>query len=120
MDRHDDLPDAKHVSWDGIPVERVAEGIERQVAWGERLMLCRVRFAPHVAVGVHTHLHEQMSVVQKGSARFTVGDQSRVLSAGEAIIFPSQVAHGVTMLDEEVIILDVFTPVREDFLPRAT
>ena len=30
--------------------------------------------------------------------------------------FPSNVEHGATMLDEEVVLIDIFSPVREDFL----
>jgi hypothetical protein len=31
--------------------------------------------------------------------------------------FPSNILHGATMLDEEVVLVDIFTPIREDFLP---
>ena len=41
----------------------------------------------------HTHPHEQITMVEKGRV------------------------HGATMLDEEVILVDIFTPVREDLLP---
>jgi quercetin dioxygenase-like cupin family protein len=30
---------------------------------------------------------------------------------------PSGIEHGATMLDEEVVLIDIFSPVREDFLP---
>ena len=32
--------------------------------------------------------------------------------------FPSGVAHGATILDEEVVLVDIFTPLREEFLKR--
>jgi quercetin dioxygenase-like cupin family protein len=110
--------DFQHVAWDAIPVERVADGIERQVIWGERLMVCRVRFAPHVATALHAHPHEQMTLVERGRVRFTVSGQTVEASAGDVMCFPPQLEHAAVMLDEEVILLDVFTPVREDFLPR--
>jgi quercetin dioxygenase-like cupin family protein len=110
--------DFQHVAWDAIAVERVADGVERQLIWGERLMVCRVRFAPHVATALHTHPHEQMTLVQKGRVRFTVNGQMVEASAGDVVCFPSQLEHAAVMLDEEVILLDIFTPVREDFLPR--
>jgi len=34
------------------------------------------------------------------------------------IHFPSGVRHGATMLDEETVVIDIFTPIREDFLPK--
>jgi hypothetical protein len=33
--------------------------------------------------------------------------------------FPSRCEHGATILDEEVVLIDIFTPVREDFLPAS-
>jgi hypothetical protein len=30
--------------------------------------------------------------------------------------FPAQCEHGATTLDEEVVLIDIFSPVREDFL----
>ena len=48
----------------------------------------------------------------------TVNGQTVEASAGDVVCFPSQLEHAAVMLDEEVILLDIFTPVREDFLPR--
>ena len=42
--------------WRSIPVERIADGIERQMIWGDRLMVCRLRFAPHTVTAVHSHI----------------------------------------------------------------
>ena len=118
MNSHGSVVDFQHTAWDAVPVERVADGIERQLIWGERLMVCRVRFAAHVVTALHTHPHEQMTLVQKGRVRFTVNGQTVEASAGDVVCFPSQLEHAAAMLDEEVILLDIFTPVREDFLPR--
>jgi 2-deoxy-D-gluconate 3-dehydrogenase len=104
--------------WTKIPVERIAEGTDRQMIWGERLTLCRLRFAPRIVTPVHTHPHEQMTIVERGRVLFTIGAEQRIVSAGEVLHFPPNLAHGATMLDEEVILIDVFSPVREDFLPE--
>jgi quercetin dioxygenase-like cupin family protein len=117
LNSHGSALDFQHAAWDTIPVERVADGIERQSLWGERLMVCRVRFAPRVVTAVHTHPHEQVTLVQKGRVRFTVNGQVLETCAGDVLSFSPQLEHGATMLDEEVILLDIFTPVREDFLP---
>ena len=45
-----------------------------------------------------------------------IGDEQREAGPGRVLHFPSGVWHGATMLDEEVILLDIFTPIREDFL----
>ncbi len=103
--------------WSTVPVEQIADGIERQMVWGDRLMVCRLRFRPHVVTSVHSHPHEQITLVERGRVRFSVGDSERVVQAGDILHFPSELAHGATMLHEEVVLIDIFTPVREDFLP---
>lgn len=107
----------EHRDWATIPVERIAEGIDRQMIWGERLMVCRFRFDPHVVTPVHSHVHEQVTIVERGRVRFFVGGDTIVVKAGDVLRFPSGVEHGATMLDEEVVLVDVFSPIREEFLP---
>jgi quercetin dioxygenase-like cupin family protein len=106
-------------NWAEIPVERIADGIDRQMVWGERLMVCRLRFAPRVVTPVHTHPHEQVTLVERGRVRFIVDGEERVATAGDVLHFPSNLSHGATMLDEEVVLVDIFSPVREDFLAAA-
>ena len=109
-------PSWQHVNWSTIPVEHPAEGIERQMVVGETLMICRFRFAPHLITAEHTHPHEQMSIVLRGRVRFFVEGQERIASPGDVLHFPSGCRHGATMMDEEVVLIDIFTPIREDFL----
>lgn len=103
-------------NWDSVPVESLGEGIERQMIVGDQLMVCRLRFAPFVETPAHDHPHEQMTIVERGRVRFTIGSQERIVQAGDILHFPSGCWHGATMLDEAVVLIDIFTPVREDFL----
>ena len=106
----------KHTDWSSVPVEQLEPGVERQMIVGETLMICRLRFGPHVVTPAHDHPHEQMTIVECGKVLFTIGDQQRVAQAGDVLHFPSGTWHGATMLDEEVILVDIFSPIREDFL----
>jgi quercetin dioxygenase-like cupin family protein len=116
MSTHDSTLDHQLIAWDRLPVEHPAPGIERRMIWGERLMICRLRFDPHVVTAVHTHPHEQMTIVERGRARFTIDGQERIAVAGDVLHFPPNIAHGATMLDEETVLIDIFSPIREDFL----
>ena len=107
----------QHRDWSTIPVEQIADGIQRQMIWGERLMVCRLRFRPHVITAVHSHPHEQITLVERGRVRFTINGSERLASTGDVLHFRSQLPHGATILDDEVVLIDIFTPVREDFLP---
>jgi len=108
----------QHVNWSEIPSEHPAQGIARQMVVGDKLMICRFRFAPHLITPEHSHPHEQMSVVVQGRVRFFVEGQERIASPGDVLHFPSGCRHGATMMDEEVVLIDIFTPIREDFLTR--
>ncbi len=107
-----------HWDWDSVPVEDLGGGVSRQMIVGERLMVCRLRFAPHVVTQAHDHPHEQITLVERGRARFIIGDEERIAQAGDVLHFPSGCWHGATMLDEEVVLIDIFTPLREDFLKK--
>jgi quercetin dioxygenase-like cupin family protein len=108
----------QHQDWTSIPVERIADGVERQMIWGDRMMVCRLRIAPHTVTAIHSHPHEQITLVERGSVLFTVAGRERVSSAGDVLHFPPHCEHGATMLGEEVVLIDIFSPVREEFLPR--
>jgi quercetin dioxygenase-like cupin family protein len=107
----------RHWNWAAAPVEAIAEGIERQLLWGERVMVCRLSFAPNVATAVHSHPHEQMTIVERGRVRFHVAGVDRLATAGDVLLFPSGIEHGATILDEPAVLVDVFSPPREDFFP---
>jgi quercetin dioxygenase-like cupin family protein len=107
---------AQHLNWSKIPVERTADGIERQMVIGNRMMICRFRFQPFLVTPEHDHPHEQMTIVERGKVRFFIEGREQIASAGDVLHFPSNCRHGATMMDEEVVLIDIFSPLREDFL----
>ena len=110
------LGGALHTDWSSIPVERPSEGIERQMVVGGRMMICRFRFAPYLVTPEHSHPHEQMSLVVSGRVRFFIEGEERIAVPGDVLHFPPDCWHGATMMEEEVVLIDIFSPVREDFL----
>ncbi len=112
------LNGAQHLSWSSIPMEYPAEGIERQMFVGKEVMICRFRFAPFLVTPEHRHPHEQMSLVISGRLRFFVEGEERIASPGDVLHFPPDCLHGATMMEEEVVLIDIFTPLREDFLSK--
>ena len=101
------------MNWQTIPAERVGDGIQRQMVVGEKLMICRLTIQPRVVTAVHAHVHEQMTMVERGRVLYIVDGVEKICSAGDVLHFPPNVQHGATMLDEEVVLVDVFTPKRE-------
>jgi hypothetical protein len=60
---------ARHLNWSNIPVEHPADGIERQMFVGNRMMICRFRFKPFLETPEHDHPHEQMTIVERNCGR---------------------------------------------------
>ena len=102
--------------WDKIESQTVGTGIKRQMVVGQNIMVCRFTFDPFVVTPEHTHPHEQVTLVIKGRVRFMIADEERIVEPGDILHFPSNNRHGATMLDEEVVLIDIFSPIREDFL----
>ena len=103
-------------NWATMPRENLAPGVVRQMIYAEKLMICRLTFAPGTVTTAHDHVHEQMTMVEKGRVRFVVGSEEKVFGPGDVLLFPSGFWHGATMLDDEVVLIDIFSPIREDFL----
>lgn len=58
------------VVWEEILFETVGEGIERQMIVGEKMMICRRRFASNTVTHAHEHPHEQMAIIERGTKSF--------------------------------------------------
>lgn len=98
------------------PVVPVGDGVTRQIlARDPQLMLVRVTFAKGAIGYLHTHPHRQVTFVESGRFEATMGDEKRLIGPGDSYFAPPDVPHGVVALEDGVLI-DVFTPAREDFL----
>jgi unsaturated pyranuronate lyase len=91
-------------------------GVEIFTSAGRQMMLSLAVFEPHAVVEEHSHPHEQVGMIVNGRARFHVGDEERVLGPGEMYFIPGGVPHRVVALEEGCEALDVFHPIREDYL----
>ena len=65
---------------------------------------------------VHSHPHEQAGLLVSGRLKFTIGEETRLLEPGDQWLIPGGVPHTVVAVDGPAVALDVFNPVREDYL----
>lgn len=91
-------------------------GVEVFTAAAQEMMLSLAEFEPHAEVQPHSHPHEQVGIVIRGRARFFVGEEERVLAPGDMYRIPGGVEHRVIALEDGCAALDVFHPIREDYL----
>ena len=96
--------------------EPAGEGIARQITgYNTQLMVVKVKFEKGAVGYVHDHFHSQGSLVTSGKFRITIDGKSEILSEGDGFFVPPNATHGAECLEAGVLI-DVFSPVREDFL----
>lgn len=98
------------------------EGLETIILTGlhgeEMMMVLNVTLPGHT-VPLHSHRHEQIEMVYGGKAKLRIGDEERVVEKGDFYCIPANVPHSDTAIgDESFIMLDIFHPVREDFIQK--
>jgi quercetin dioxygenase-like cupin family protein len=108
--------DKQWVFYRDIEGESPAPGVVRKVlAYCDAMMCVENYFETGAVVAVHSHPHTQITYVAEGRFRFTIGDEVREISKGDTLCKQNGVSHGCVCL-EKGILLDFFTPMRQDFL----
>ncbi len=101
---------------DDIPWEKINAKIKRKVmSYNEDLMLVKVAFEQGGIGATHKHPHLQISYIASGVFEITIDNEMKTLKEGDVYFVPSDVLHGAICL-EVGILIDVFNPMREDFL----
>ncbi|MCX8962805.1 cupin domain-containing protein [Erwinia psidii] len=96
--------------------QRAGEGVTRRVLAHAGGMMCvEVRFAQGAIGPMHTHPHEQLTYVRSGVFLFTIGSEQHEVRAGDTLYKKPNILHGCVCLESGVLV-DMFTPQREDFL----
>ena len=97
--------------------EDLGGGIKRRIiADGEKLMQVEVHFQPGAEGYVHSHPHEQTTYVVYGGGTYSIEGVPYEMRAGDMILVPGGLPHGfLAMAGEETLLLDTFSPPREDF-----
>ncbi|QIA66074.1 cupin domain-containing protein [Vibrio astriarenae] len=99
-----------------ITLEDLGEGISRKVlAHNDNMMAVEVHFESGAVGALHSHPHEQLTYVLSGKFEFTIGDETKVVEAGDTMYKEPNIEHGCVCLEAGVLI-DNFTPMRKDFV----
>lgn len=102
---------AKEMGW-----ENPGPGIKRQImGYDGQLMMVKVVFEEGAVGTMHEHYHSQATYVASGKFELTIGEEKRILEAGDGYYVAPDVLHGCVCL-EAGILIDTFSPMRTDFL----
>ena len=101
--------------WDEIALEKITEMISQKIVAGEREMLAQIYLKRGALVPMHAHESEQMTYILQGALKVVVGGEEITVREGEVLHIPSRVPHQAEAL-EDTFELDVFSPIREDWI----
>ena len=98
------------------PVETVGQGLTRQIlGYNDEIMAVRAIFEEGAIGEMHKHPHSQVAFVVSGKFDVTVGDETKTLTAGDSFYVAPETMHGA-VCKEAGVLIDMFSPVRKDFL----
>jgi len=97
------------------PVTMLPGLVRRNLATGNSMMICEFTFDAQVAIPTHSHPHEQVGYVVHGRVNMTIAGETSELGPGDSYFAPPGVPHSAITL-EPTVIVDTFSPPREDYL----
>lgn len=101
-------------------IQPVSQNMERRImAYDQPLMLVEMTMGKGAIGAMHTHTHHQVDYVSEGAVNFTLGDTTLRMEKGDSVYIPPNVPHGAVALEEHTILLDIFSPMRDDFVNPA-
>jgi quercetin dioxygenase-like cupin family protein len=93
------------------------EGIgQKTLVYGDRSLMVEFQLRKDAVLPLHAHPHEQTGYLVKGEIRLTIGSEVHHVMPGDSWCIPGGVQHQAVIMEDSVAI-EVFSPVREDYLP---
>jgi quercetin dioxygenase-like cupin family protein len=107
--------------------QRQGEGSRRELvagvklitrSWGEKTLMGEFHIKAGSAIPEHSHPHEQIGYLLNGRLDLTIDGVRHEFSPGDTWCIPGGMGHSAFAVTDAVA-LEVFTPLREDYLPEA-
>ena len=116
-----DMKSIKNEVWNfnsEIEMEVCNSKVKRKIlAYSDELMCVENHFETGGVGSLHHHPHTQITYVVSGVFEFEIGGVKKIVKQGDSMLKKDSVEHGCVCL-EEGILLDIFTPMREDFVKK--
>jgi quercetin dioxygenase-like cupin family protein len=94
----------------------LGDGVLRQIlGYNDQLMMVKVKFDKGAIGSLHGHPHSQTTYCAGGVFEFVIGAEKKVIREGDSLFINPDIQHSALCL-EEGILIDVFNPLRKDFL----
>ncbi len=102
---HDDVPAEEMPTWEA----------RRILAHGPEMMMVENTFLKGNTAPEHKHPHTQITYVIEGTLAFSIEGDTRGLHKGDSVFIPPNTLHSALAVEDSLLI-DMFAPMREDFL----
>jgi quercetin dioxygenase-like cupin family protein len=104
-------------SWNGVAAHELFDGVWLQAIGGEQVLMCKVRYEPGKRVRRHSHPEaEQLIAITAGEVTMTIGDETRVLRAGDVAVVNRGIEHELET-ESGVEFFEALAPVPLDHVP---
>ncbi len=81
----------------------------------QKMTLSIMEFEPNTVTAEHSHPHEQVGYMIEGEAEFIIDGQSFPVETGQMWRLPGEVPHKVIVGGQPMRVVEVFSPIRDDF-----
>jgi quercetin dioxygenase-like cupin family protein len=96
--------------------EELGGGVQRLIlGFDNQIMMVKVKFEKGSIGSAHQHFHTQATYCASGKFEFTIDGEKSIVQEGDGVYIKPNLIHGALCLKAGILI-DVFSPVREDFL----
>ena len=95
------------------------KGVEQKtLVYGEKTLMVEFKIQKNSEVPRHRHPHEQTGYLIKGKIRLFIDSKAYECEPGDSWCIPGDAEHGADIIEDSIAI-EIFSPVREDYLPKA-
>ncbi|MFQ5484285.1 MAG: cupin domain-containing protein [Desulfobacterales bacterium] len=102
---------------DDLGFKEPVEGVKRKtLTYGEKTLMAEFRVKKGGKLPEHSHPQEQIGYLISGRIAFIIDGERKVADPGDSWCIHADVPHSAEIVKDSVVI-EVFSPVREDFLP---
>jgi quercetin dioxygenase-like cupin family protein len=112
------VADPQFVRFDDVKAFELAAGVSGRPLFGAGAMQNLNEIEPGSTVPLHSHPHEQLGMVLRGMQALVVDGVPHELGPMEGYVLPGGVEHAAYCGPEGALVLDIFQPVREDYVDR--
>ena len=102
------------INLDELQAIEPVPGCRMRAPFGKNLMLSYLEMDAGAEIPLHHHPHEQGGILVSGRMQLTIGEETRICEPGEMYLIPADVPHRAVAVNGPAVVLDVFSPVRED------